>query len=56
MPAVSAAGDASDPGRCAGTAPPSALAPRLALHTLVFPNARAVAALWCRYGNNAAPA
>ena len=56
MPAVSAAEKPHDLGRCAGTAPPSALASRLALHTLVLPNARAAAALWCRYGNNAAPA
>jgi hypothetical protein len=56
MPAVPAAEEEpGTPGMCAGTAPPSALASRLALHALVFPNARAVAALWCRCGNFTAP-
>ena len=48
-----AAEDKSRLEGCWGLAPPGALASRLALHALVFPNARAIAALWSRWEDSA---
>ena len=47
-PAGAAKGGGGRLKPCEGTASPDALASRLALHALVFQNARAVAALWAR--------
>ena len=47
-PAGAAKGGGGQLKPCEGTASPDGLASRLALHALVFQNARAIAALWAR--------